>query len=147
MNKTGVAAISAVIAVLLSVAGCGSEGSQGVDGTAQDHLFAPQSAEAIAETDATEDVKITSTKTVEDPYTGLELRTKYLVTNPTQGRVSYTITFEYLDRSGNRIGEDYGYVESLSGHQASHESMTLWGDDLKGVVSVHLVDVMRVPVV
>jgi len=147
MSRTKIATIGTAVAVLLSLAGCGTATRQGTGSAASPHPFEKQSAAAVADTDAVKDVKITSTKTVNDPYSGPELDTKYTVTNPTGGRVSYTITFEYLSKDGTRLSEDYGDVESLSGHQASHETLTLWGDDFKGVTSVHVIDVVRASVV
>jgi hypothetical protein len=143
MSRARIAIISSAVAVLLSVVGCGTVAHQD---DAREHQFTGQSAQAIADTNAAGDVEITSTKRANDPYSGPELQTKYTVTNPTTDKVSYTITFEYLDKNGTRTGEDYGNVESLSGHQSSRESLTLWGDDLHGVVSVRVIDVTRVPV-
>jgi hypothetical protein len=140
--------------VVLALSGCGTAGhsppvtTPPAASVSQDP-YARQSADAVADTDASKDVRITSVKFVNDPYSGRELDTKYTVTNPTGDKVSYSITFEYLDKSGVRIGYDSGDVESLTGHQAARESLTFWGQgaDVGGAVSVRVVGAVRIPIV
>jgi len=140
--------------VVLTLSGCGTVGqsppvSAPPAASASQDPYAQQSAGAVADTDASKDVRITSVKFVNDPYSGRELDTKYTVTNPTGDKVSYTITFEYLDKNGVRIGDDSGDVESLTGHQAARETLTFWGQgaDVGGAVSVRVVEAVRVLVV
>jgi hypothetical protein len=141
-------ALAALILTVL-LAGCGA-------GTTPSPGPSPVPASSTPDTshngeinDASGDVKITSVKLnpTGEFGSGPSLDVAYTVHNPTDHVVSYnSIEFEYLDKTGNRVGEDTDSVDLLAPGQSAHQTLTFGGfepGDTHGAVAVKVIAVYR----
>ena len=116
MNKS--AAFIALVGIL-SLAACATEDRQKTQPvpvvTSTPHMVSINS------------VKIASSRLEDIEFLGKIFRVSYSLKNTTPNKLDYRITFEYLDASGARIGQNSDSVQSLDPGQSAKLSMDDYG--------------------
>lgn len=117
MNKTAAALATAAI---LALTGCSATAAGKTAPVTS--VAAPTPAQKPAET-----VKVASGQLKDIPYLGKVFRVSYSLWNNTTVTTDFLITFEYLDGSGTRIGQNTDSVQSLAARQSAKMSMDDYG--------------------
>lgn len=135
MNRNALTAGAAAV-VLLGLAGCASGNGPRVQAPVPAVSALPPVAARNPGT-----VRILSGRLASEKYLGQIFRTTYTLRNSGRTTSDFLVTFEYLDRSGVRIGQSNALVAAMGPGRTARLSY----DDLgSGEFSLKLIDSVRV---